>query len=354
MTAHGGNIYSFMEKKGLDQRSVTDFSASINPLGTSKNVIQEIKKNLKNLIHYPDIHATRLIDKIAETLGVSKKSIVCGNGSTELIYLVPRIMGFRNVLIPQPTFSDYERACRIAYPSCTIKDYMLEHKNNFDIETEDLLNKILNAKPDAVFLCNPNNPTGRLIKKTSLLQIAEQAKKQKFYLIVDESFIDFCPGESVADKVEKNPYLIVLKSMTKFYALAGLRLGYGIFPANIAGMVQKHKEPWSVNTLAQSAGITALDDSAYKERTMKIVKKQKRVLEKGLQGLGIDYIPSHANYYLLHTPKALKIAEQLAKKGIMVRDCSNFEGLDHRYLRIAVKSQKENNLLLKYMEGCIE
>ena len=354
MITHGGNIYSFIEKEGLDQRSVIDFSASINPLGTSTNVIREIKKNLRNLIHYPDIHITRLTNKIAETLGVSEKSIVCGNGSTELIYLVPGIMGFRKVLIPQPTFSDYERACMIANPACAVIDYVLEHKNNFDITLENLMDKILDAKPDAVFLCNPNNPTGRLIKKTSLMEISEQAKKHKIYLIADESFIDFCPGESVADKVEGNPYLIVLKSMTKFYALAGLRLGYGIFPVHIAVMLKEHKEPWSVNTLAQTAGIAALDDNAYKERTMKIVNKQKRVLEKGLHSLGIDYVPSHANYYLLQTPGALNIAEQLARKGIMVRNCSNFKGLDHRYLRIAVKSQKENQILLKYMEECIE
>jgi threonine-phosphate decarboxylase len=354
MTVHGGDIYSFMEKSKLDQGSVIDFSASINPLGTSGDVILEIKKDLKNLIHYPDINAARLTNKIAETLGVNAKSIVCGNGSTELIYLVPRILGFRKVLMTQPTFSDYERACRTAYPSCIIKDYMLEHKNNFDIDPQDIIDKALSIKPDAIFLCNPNNPTGRLIEKKGVSGIAEQMRKQKIYLIIDESFIDFCPGASVADKVEKNPYLIVLKSMTKFYALAGLRLGYGIFPAHIAKMVKEHKEPWSVNALAQTAGIAALNEGTYKERTIRIVNKQKRALEKGLQSLGIDYVPSHVNYYLLYTPKAGKITEQLAQRGIMVRDCSNFKGLDHRYIRVAVKSQKENSLLLKHLEECIE
>ncbi len=353
MTNHGGNIYSFMENRSPDQEPVIDFSASVNPLGTSGNVIREIKKNLKNLIHYPDINTTGLTNKIAVTLDVSEKSIVCGNGSTELIYLMPRILRFKKVLIPQPTFSDYERSCRLAYPSCAVTDYMLEKTNNFDIEPGNLLNNILNTKPDAIFLCNPNNPTGRLIEKEALLEIAEEAKKQKSYLIVDESFIDFCPGSSVADKVEKNPYLIVLKSMTKFYALAGLRLGYGIFSIKIAGMMKDNKEPWSVNTLAQAAGIAALNEDKYKEKTIKIVNKEKSVLEKGLQNLGIDYFPSQANYYLLYTSRARIIAEHLAQKGIMVRDCSSFKGLDHRYLRIAVKSKKENRLLLKHMEECI-
>lgn len=342
-----------MENRSPDQGSVIDFSASVNPLGTSVNVIREIKKNLKNLIHYPDINTTGLTKKIAEILGVNEKSIVCGNGSTELIYLFPRMLKFQKALIPQPAFSDYERSCRLAYPSCAITDYMLEKKNNFDIEPGKLLNKILSAKPDAVFLCNPNNPTGRLIRKEALLEIAEETKKQKSYLIVDESFIDFCPGLSVADKVEKNPYLIVLKSMTKFYALAGLRLGYGIFPIKIAGIMKENKEPWSVNALAQAAGIAALNEDKYKEKTIRIVNKEKKFLEKGLESLGIDYIPSQANYYLLCTPSARIIAEHLAQRGIMVRDCSDFKGLNHRYLRIAVKSQKENRLLLKYMEECI-
>lgn len=356
MTGHGGDIYGFAEKRmdSLSQINVIDFSASINPLGTSRNVILEIKKNLRHLIHYPDNRVKKLTDKIAETLNIDPEYVFCGNGSTELIYLIPRVIGFKKVLLVQPTFSDYERACRIAYPQCVVTDYLLERSNDFDIEPQKLINYALDKKVGAVFICNPNNPTGRLVAKEGLLEIVEATQNQQIYLIVDESFIDFCQDGTVAGEVKNNPYLIVLRSMTKFYALAGLRLGYGIFPPIIAGMLKKYKEPWSVNALAQAAGIAALNESSLKERTMKIISRQKRILEKGFRNLGIDYVPSHANYYLLCTPHAQRIAEGLSRRGIMVRDCSNFKGLDHRYLRIAVKSQKENGLLLKHMEECIE
>jgi len=354
MTGHGGDIYDFMKERDIEQKSVVDFSASINPLGTPENVLLSIKKHLKDIINYPDTGAAKLTDKIAETLNINPKSIICGNGSTELIYLVPRAMRFQKILIPQPTFSDYERACRIACPECIVTDHMLEHKNSFDLEPGKFIDQTLSIKPDGVFICNPNNPTGRLIEKKTIIRIAEVMRKQKIYTIIDESFIDFCSGGSVTNEVENNPYLVVLKSMTKFYALAGLRLGYGIFPLHIAKVLRECREPWSVNTLAQAAGIAALDENAYREKTMKVLHKQKIILEKGLKGLGIDYIPSQANYYLLHTPRAKKLAKRLTQRGIMVRDCSNFKGLDHRYLRIAVKSQKQNILFLKHMEECIE
>jgi threonine-phosphate decarboxylase len=174
-------------------------------------------------------------------------------------------------------------------------------------------------------------------------------RKQKVYFVVDESFIDFSSGKSFADTVETNPYIIVLKSLTKFYALAGLRLGYGIFPIHIAKMLRECKEPWTVSTLAQAASIAALKESGFKDRATKLINRQKKVLEKGFKNLGIEYIPSHTNYYLLFTPDAPKISEQLESKGILVKGCSNFKGLDHRYLRVFVKSPRDNKIFLKYM-----
>jgi threonine-phosphate decarboxylase len=259
-------------------------------------------------------------------------------------------MGFQKVLIIQPTFSDYERACRIARPECIVTYHMLDRKNNFDIGPQELIDTSIRDKVEAVFICNPNNPTGRLLRYNDLMEIAQEMRKQQIYFIVDESFIEFSPGQSIADAVESNPYLVVLKSLTKFYGLAGLRLGYVIFPIHIADMLEECKEPWTVNTLAQAAGIAALNEGDFKERSIKLINGQKKVLEKGFKKLGIEYIPSYANYYLLFTPDAPKISEQLENRGVLVRGCSNFKGLDHRYLRVAVKSPKDNKTLLKYLE----
>lgn len=350
MTAHSGDMYSVMEERGISQTTLIDFSASINPLGTPKNVVLEIKKGLRNLINYPDMNATKLRERLGKVHSIDPQSIICGNGCTELIHLVPRAMGFKKVLVVQPTFSDYERACRIARPECVVTYYMLDRSNDFDVRPQELIDTAVRDNVEAVFMCNPNNPTGRLLQYDGLVEIAQAMRKQKIYFIVDESFIDFSSGTSLADTVENNPYMIVFKSLTKFYALAGLRLGYGIFPIHIAKMLKECKEPWTVSTLAQAAGIVALDESDFKSRSMKLINGQKKVLEKGFKNLGIDFIPSHANYYLLFTPDAPKITEQLESNGILVKGCSNFKGLDYRYLRVSVKSPANNKILLKYLK----
>jgi threonine-phosphate decarboxylase len=202
------------------------------------------------------------------------------------------------------------------------------------------------------FLCNPNNPTGGLMKKEDVLKIAEAARGLKCYLVVDEAFMDFVPEESVIKEVRNNPYLIVLRSMTKFYALSGMRIGYGIFPSAVMDTIKRYKEPWTVNTIAQTAGIAALNDAGYRTQTFKIMRNEKKVLEDCFKLLGIPYFPSSANFYLIKHDNAQKIIASLRNKGIMIRDCSNFIGLDGSYMRIAVKSNKDNMKLLKEL-ACI-
>ncbi|OPY72484.1 MAG: Threonine-phosphate decarboxylase [Syntrophorhabdus sp. PtaU1.Bin050] len=351
MRDHGGDIYAYLERHGTTEENVIDFSASINPLGPPRSVLAEIEHHLNHVIHYPDSDARRLRSKISETHNLDPALIVCGNGCTELIRLVPVALGFKKVLIPSPTYSDYERACRLANPGSTIIHHPLRKEKLFDIDTEGLTHTMVNEEVDAVFLCNPNNPTGRLMRRESLMEIAEAAKQHRAYLVVDESFIDFCPSAgSLINNVETNPYLMILRSMTKFYALPGLRIGYGVFPAEVAGALRTHQAPWSVNTLAQVAAFAALGATGYREETLKIISEQKRVLEQGLSDLGIDFTPSVANYYLLAIPAAQQIASYLEHRGLLVRNCVNFKGLDRAYLRIAVKSLNHNMLLLHYLE----
>jgi threonine-phosphate decarboxylase len=351
MDLHGGNIYRFIEEQNIEMNSVIDFSASINPLGVPKTVVKKIKESIKYLPHYPDPDAKELTKTIAGHFDIDPSSILCGNGSTELIYLVVRALRPRRVLIPMPTFSEYERACRTTGHKLKITSYKLKKENNFDINPDEFISLLATQHSslpiDMAFLCNPNNPTGRLIKKEDVLKIAKAAKEYKCYFVIDEAFIDFVPEESVIKEVQNNPYLIVLRSMTKFYALSGLRIGYGIFPENILDAIKRHKEPWTVNTLAQVAGITAIKDREYIDQTFMVIKREKKRLEEGFKSIGITYFPSDANFYLLRHKKAHEIALNLKKASIVVRDCSNFKGLDSSYIRIAVKSQKENERLLK-------
>jgi threonine-phosphate decarboxylase len=360
---HGGNIYRAAQELGIPENEIIDFSASINPLGLSEKVKKAIKNELDNLVNYPDSDSKALREKIAEHHGIDPETIICGNGSTELIYLIPRAFKPERVLIPAPTFSEYEKACKLSY-ELSVKSYELKKEDNFSIKPDEFINamagKSVNSSPvtrhtsrpcDMAFLCNPNNPTGHLISRAEVLRIAEAAKEMKCILVIDEAFIDFVPDESVIRDVQNNPYLIVLRSMTKFYALTGLRIGYGVFHNDLIGRIKEFKEPWTVNNLAQKAAVTAIDDSGYVDETFSLMKKEKEFLEKNFQELNVKYLPSNVNYYLLKTEDAAEMVSELRKKGILVRECSNFKGLDSSYIRAAVKSRKENEILLRELSG---
>ncbi|OGW21522.1 MAG: threonine-phosphate decarboxylase [Nitrospirae bacterium GWB2_47_37] len=353
---HGGNIYRLAEELNTDEREIIDFSASINPLGVPKGVLSAIKETGKHLFNYPDPDAKALTQTIAQHIGVNPQSIMCGNGSTELIYLVVRALKPEKVLIPAPTFSEYERA--VGDPK-KVEYFILWEKNKFDLNIDKFIAAMsgssssatykssLTTSVDVAFLCNPNNPTGRLLTKEEVMEIAAAAQRLKCWLVVDEAFIDFVPEHSVVKEVENNPYLIVLRSMTKFYALSGLRIGYCVVPMTIEEIIKKYKEPWTVNTLAQAAGIAALSDNAYAVETFKLIKNEKKTLEDGLKILGITYFPSSANFYLAKHDNVRRITAKLRQNGIMIRDCSNFMGLDETFMRIAVKSNKQNMRLIK-------
>lgn len=378
MTGHGGNIYRFAETSGIPERNIIDFSASINPLGVSKAVQIGIQRSVKSLPNYPDPDAKELALNLSRFCDVNPESIICSNGSTELIYLIARSLQPRSILVTEPTFSEYERACRVSSKS-KVKSYRLKKESNFDIDPGGFIKAMKNmvnssgrmkvldyaiplakgghqsAVASMAFICNPNNPTGRVINEADMLKIADAARSLRCCLVVDEAFIDFLPEYSIIKEVDKNPYLIVIRSMTKFYAFSGLRLGYGVFPLRLVRLLQKIKEPWTVNTLAQRAGVIALNDLVYREKTFTVVRKEKQFMEKWFKKLGIYYLPSSANYYLIRLNNASEVIQSLRNKGILVRDCSNFIGLDRSYIRVAVKSRRENLKLLRELtNSCTE
>ena len=194
------------------------------------------------------------------------------------------------------------------------------------------------------FLCNPNNPTGDLLSKEEVIEIAEAARELKCLLVVDEAFIDFCPADSVIGNVRGNPHLIVLRSMTKFYAITGLRAGYGVFHPELIERVMEFKATWTMNTLAQKAAVAAIEDRGYAERTMDVIRNEKEFIENGLRDIGIEFLPSAVNFYLLRTGNSGRIYQGMKEKGIIVRDCSNFRGLDDSFIRVAVRSRRENEI----------
>lgn len=339
---HGGDVYRTAERLGVPEITVTDFSASINPLGMPKSSIEEIKKMMSSLRNYPDPDACVFARKVSERFGLEHGRVQVGNGSTELIYLIPRALRPRRVLVTSPAFSEYERASRAA--GAKVSFLKLRRKSEYRIEPGEFITAMKDM--DLAFLCNPNNPTGDVLEREAVMEIARHARKSKCLLVVDEAFIDFVPEASVLG-VRDNPYLIVLRSMTKFYAMAGLRLGFGHFPARIAGRLRTLKEPWSVNTMAERAGAAALDDREYAGRTVTLIDTEKRYLERRLSELGLKYYPSRANFYLIETGRVREIASVLLKRRLLVRDCSNFRGLGNGHIRVAVKTRRENAMLFR-------
>lgn len=344
MTGHGGNVFQASLETGIPVSELLDFSASINPLGVPDSVAAVIRDNIGLLVHYPDPFADGISRDLSQHLGVPARSLVCGNGSTELIYLLVRALRPRRVMIPAPTFSEYERACVLNEgASCT--RYDLSSQDGFAIDLGQFIAAM--AGCNMAFLCNPNNPTGRLVEREAVLDLVRAAKRADCLLVLDEAFIDFTPDQSLVKDVEGNSHLIVLRSLTKFYALSGLRIGYGIFPDQIVQRIRGHKEPWTVNTLAQLAAATAIRDRAYQEQTTTVISAEKKYFEQSFRDLGIEFFPASANYYLLRISRGKEVASALRKKGILVRDCSNFASLDGSYVRVAVRSRKENSRLLQ-------
>ncbi len=346
MREHGGDVYSASEETGIPVNEIIDFSASINPLGMPASVVAAIKDGIPLLVHYPDPFADRLARLLAGHIDIDPQSVLCGNGSTELIYLLVRALAPRRVLIPVPTFSEYERACRMREGTQCVP-FPLHREKGFAIDPAGFDEAM--AGCDLAFLCNPNNPTGTVLDRESVIAIVKAAKKHSCCLIVDEAFIDFSPEHSVVREVAGNSCLIVLRSLTKFYALSGLRIGYAVLPKHLIESVRKQKEPWTVNTLAQLAATTAIDDREFQAQSMKIIQEGKELLSQGFRSLGIDHLPPAANYILLRTERAPEALPRLRRKGILLRDCSSFNGLDSTYLRVAVRGPVENARLLAEM-----
>jgi len=372
IAVHNDNIHRLAEELRIPERKILDFSSPVNPLGVSKKVKAEMRRHLKYLNNHPDPETKRLCQKLAQHHGISPSGVICGNGSTELVHLILKALRPRTVLIPSPSNAIYEMSLLRVKVSegwnggPKIKYLALNEKDGFEIRPEEFINAIKenNVSPDSAhsnmlsgsvaFISNPNKTTGRLLNKGNIRMISEAAKKTGWHLVVDEALIDFCPGNSVIEDVADNPYLIVLRTQSYFHALAGLRIGYGIFHPGISMAFGETMGPLPVNSLAQRAAVIAVRDKVYWKETLKVLAQEKIYLEKSFRRLGIDYLPSDANVYLLKNVNADEINRRLRKKGILLRDFSDILGLGSSFLGIAVKSHKENAILIRELTSILQ
>jgi threonine-phosphate decarboxylase len=344
--AHGGNIREAAQRYGILEKAVVDFSSSINPLGPSRAAKRAARKAVDRIDRYPDPDMVDLRTAIARYYGIKAEQVVCGNGSNALIHLIPRVFKPKRVLIPMPTFSEYAAAAEDA--GGEIVPLMLQEQNGYRVDPLDLSFALKGV--DMAFLCNPNNPTGALSTKTEMLEILRLSRENGVRLVVDEAFMDFVDADSMAKDAVQSSNLIVLRAFTKFYGIPGLRVGYAIADAETARRLRYGQEPWTIDIPSEQAAIAALTDWGYAAKTRSYVAKERERLLSGLRLIhGIEPFPGPANYILLKLTgiDSQLLTDKLGRRGLLVRDCSSFAGLDNRYVRIAVRTWWQNRRLLK-------
>ena len=348
---HGGTIYAAARQLGCHPSEILDLSASINPLGLSPAVRSACLAALEQVPHYPDPVAKRLTEALAAHFRVPVTSVLAASGSTHLIHLLPQVVPGSRALIVAPAFSEYAHA--LTRHHWQVDYHLLSPDDGFRLELEPLVEELRRRQPQLLFLCNPANPSGTLYPSRQLRELLDRCAPTGTLLVLDEAFMDFCGEEhSAAAAVVQSGRGIVLRSLTKFYALAGLRLGCALAAPELAKRLGAALPPWEVNTMAQFAGVAALADHDYAAETRELVTDERDLLADTLARLpGITVFPSSANYLLLRleAPRtAARLQEDLlATHRILVRDCSTFVGLDARFIRVAVRTRPENERLIE-------
>ncbi len=383
MDFHGGNIYKIFREKNI--KEILDYSSNINPYGIPESLKKRITENLEILERYPDPDYIELRQKLAHLNKVDISNIVLGNGATEIIFLFMKVINPQKVLIVSPTFREYERAIKATErvenssilgdsnkkedddnsyekQKIEIEYFELKESDDFKLNLYNLKNE-LEKKYDLLIICNPNNPTGKFLKLSETEQILKECNKYNTKLFIDEAFIDFLKDrmkESIINTKENRYNLFVTRAFTKFFAIPGLRLGYGIyFDKNLEKEISEKKEPWSVNNIAEIAGLTVLDDTEYIEKTLKWITEEKIYMYEKLNEItGIKPYKTETNFITVKIEDKLFskelnvkiLREKILEYGILIRDASNFKFLDERFFRLAIKNRKNNDRVIETLK----
>ena len=345
MGRHGGNIRELADRAELDVEKIVDFSANINPLGPPESLRAVVSRSLDRVVHYPDPEGLELRRVLAARHGVDSENIALGNGSSELLFALPRAGEWSRAVIPAPCYVDYATAAEQA--GLDVFFFPLPPEEGFVLNW-DRLASFLRGE-ELVFLGQPNNPTGISLDPVTIQNISRAYPSSLF--VVDEAFLDFVPGLKSAFDPDI-PNIVVLKSLTKIFAIPGLRLGYALFSPQMAAAVSQVLPPWSVNTLALDVGAAFVGDDSYLEHSRELVTALRKELHDELAALpGLRVVSGQANYLLCRVERrdhnALSLSDALLPLGVAIRTCSNYQGLDNTYFRVAVRSREDNRLLMQ-------
>ena len=334
---HGGTGWAGL--KGRD--GILDFSTCCNPYGPPPGVRRALRKT--DISDYPDPHSRELVKSLSQSLGIAAVNIIAGNGSTEIIRLAAQayLAAGDGVVIPSPTYGEYELASRLA--GAAVTKYKLSEEHDFQLHMDGFISFVHGHNPGAVFLCNPNNPTGQLLPQGDVRRLVKALPDT--LVIIDEAYMEFTWQSGDAPALIKEPNVLVIRSMTKDFALAGLRLGYGLACREIIGNLEKVRPPWSVSSPSQQAGIAALSRGGYMLECNGRIQKCKTYLVSKLAALGYKLIPTDTHFFLIKTGDAALFKSRLLEKGLLVRDCTSF-GLP-AYVRISPRRMSDCHRLVK-------
>jgi threonine-phosphate decarboxylase len=342
---HGGDVWAFFP--------VIDFSSNVNPLGPPRKVLRAVRHSLWMVSYYPDDRGTELRKAIAERTGAEEGSLIIGNGSTEIIktFAEAFIDKGDRVVIPYPTYSEYRYQALVRGAEVEL----IGPGNDFSF-VPDAIAEALETGPRALFLCDPNNPTGRSLGEKALRRLVEDAWENQVLVLLDEAYVEFSTRPPFKRPWEYDN-LLVSRSLTKLYALPGLRLGYGVAGEKITAQMERLRMPWNVNVLAQVAGVEALRDWGFVKETLNFLAKERKYIQNGLSELGLVPMPTETNFFLVGLEGRIsspELKKRLLSRGILVRDCSSFEALGENYIRVSVKRREENRRLISELEGLME
>lgn len=335
---HGGDIYAY-------DRDLLDFSVNLNPLGMPDRVLRAIREHAEEYDRYPDPHCRALRRALSVRESAPEKWLVFGNGAADLIVRLCMVLKPKRALLPAPTFSEYEKAVRLA--GGEVRRFFLRQEAGYQV-TADYADAV-QPGDSVVFLCNPNNPTGALAEPGTVEALLSACGQVGAVLVVDECFLPFTDGRSCQSRLRAYPNLIVLRAFTKLYAMAGLRLGYLMCAdEDLAGRIGAWGQSWSVSAPAQVAGLAAVSEEGWPERTRRFLRMERPWMTDALGALGFFVYPSHSNFLLFQARPDLW--DRAMARGVMLRPCSNFPGLDGSYFRIGLKKRVQNEMLLQVLK----
>lgn len=351
---HGGDIYAFARTRAIAPERVLDFSASVNPLGIPPRALMAYRHALSRIVHYPEPYAESLTAGLVAYHGLAPGAILVGNGSTQLIFLLARFLAARRVLLISPLFSEHDTAFRVS--GARIDRFFLRPPA-FSCFLEQIREALTNGY-DTLVLTNPNSPTGAVMPRGQIEELARLCRRARTRLIVDETFVDWIEEESTKHLAAHNPHVIVLRSLTKFFAVPGLRVGYLITHPRLVARLRRQLEPWSVNAVAQAVALACLQEPEFAERSRAFLMQEREWMFAQLATVkGLRPFPSRANFFLVRvTAKgydAPALVRLLAEKNLLVRDCTNFPGLGKKFFRVAVRTRRENRRLLVALRGIL-